>query len=121
MEPTRPGGHAVIGTASPESPDTPLCQSCGACCAFSRHWPRFTLESDADLDRIPAEFVAGNGAGMRCNGDRCSALVGEIGVATSCAIYAARPEVCRACLPGDDACGMARQRAGLPLIETTPA
>lgn len=106
----------MIETAPPESQDTALCQSCGACCAFSRRWPRFTLESDADLDRIPARFVAEDRSGMRCEGNRCSALRGEIGVATSCAIYADRPEVCRACLPGDDACRMARLRHGLPVI-----
>ena len=50
---------------------------------------------------------------MRCEGDRCSALLGEIGVATACVIYADRPDVCRACLPGDDSCLMARHRFGL--------
>ena len=88
------------------------CQSCGACCAFSRHWPRFTTEDDADLDRIPAGFVALDLSGMRCLGDRCSALAGEVGVSTSCTIYSIRPEVCRACQPGDDACLMARARHG---------
>jgi hypothetical protein len=107
----------LIETASPESQDSTLCQSCGACCAFSRHWPRFTLESDADLHRIPARFVADDRSGMRCDGNRCSALLGDIGVATSCTIYADRPDVCRACEPGDDACRMARQRFGLPVIE----
>ena len=33
------------------------CRSCGACCAFSREWPRFTLEDDAELARIPSRFV----------------------------------------------------------------
>jgi Fe-S-cluster containining protein len=50
---------------------------------------------------------------MRCDGDRCSALSGQIGVKTSCAIYAVRPEVCRTCMPGDVECGMARRRYGL--------
>jgi len=45
---------------------------------------------------------------MRCDGDRCTALVGEVGVSTSCAVYAVRPDVCRACLPGDDDCETAR-------------
>ncbi len=89
------------------------CQSCGACCAFSRDWPRFTLESDADLDLIPEKFVNPALSGMRCEGDRCSALVGEIGKSTACGIYGLRPDVCRACLPGDDACRMARARFGL--------
>jgi uncharacterized protein len=75
-----------------------LCQSCGACCSYSANWPRFTIEDDAALDR-------------------CSALTGSVGAATSCAIYALRPEVCRTCLPGDAECNMARRRHGLPAIE----
>ena len=39
---------------------------------------------------------------MRCSGNRCVALVGEVGISTACAIYAVRPHVCRPCLPGDD-------------------
>ena len=89
------------------------CQACGACCAFSREWPRFSLESDADLARIPAAFVDDEHGRMRCKGDRCSALVGDVGIATACSVYDVRPEVCRACLPGDDACLMARRRYNL--------
>jgi uncharacterized protein len=93
-----------------------LCQSCGACCSYSKEWPRFSTEEDADLDRIPPAFVDDGQGRMRCNGDRCTALRGEVGVATSCVVYAARPEVCRTCLPGDDACAMARLRFGLAPI-----
>ena len=93
--------------------DVPSCQSCGACCAYSREWPRFTLEDDADLARIPAAFIDDGLGRMRCHGDRCAALSGEIGRTTACTIYAVRPQVCRACLPGDDACRMARARFGL--------
>jgi hypothetical protein len=71
------------------------------------------LESDADLARIPRAFVDDRHGRMRCNADRCSALVGEVGVSTSCAVYAVRPDVCRACSPGDDACKMARIRFDL--------
>jgi len=53
---------------------------------------------------------------MRCVGDRCAALEGKVGVATACTVYAVRPDVCRACLPGDDECRVARQRAGLASI-----
>lgn len=90
-----------------------VCRSCGACCAFSKEWPRFSTEDDADLDRIPVEFVDRQLRGIRCEGDRCSALVGEVGVATTCRIYSIRPDVCRACEPGDDACRLARDRFGL--------
>jgi len=86
------------------------CQACGACCSFSAEWPRFSLEDDAALDRIPRAFVDDSLGRMRCEGDRCAALVGDVGVATSCAVYAVRPDVCRACVPGDDACAMARRR-----------
>jgi hypothetical protein len=93
-----------------------LCQSCGACCAYSNEWPRFSTEDDADLDRIPPAFVDDSQGRIRCDGDRCSALRGDVGVATACAIYAVRPEVCRTCLPGDDECQTARRRHGLPAI-----
>jgi Fe-S-cluster containining protein len=39
-----------------------------------------------------------------------------VGIATSCAVYADRPDVCRACEVGDDACSMARAKVGLPLL-----
>jgi len=71
------------------------------------------LEDDAALDRIPRAFVDDERGRMRCNGDRCTALVGEVGVATACSIYSIRPDVCKACEPGDDACLMARRRFNL--------
>src|SRR6185295_17657539 len=89
------------------------CRTCGACCSFSYEWPRFSLESDADLNRIPRAYIDDAQGRMRCDGNRCSALVGEVGVSTACAIYAMRPDVCKACLPGDDACRLARQRFNL--------
>jgi Fe-S-cluster containining protein len=107
IEMTAQGGNI----ASP-SPDQP-CQSCGACCSYSSSWPRFSLEDDAALARIPAKYVAASGSGMACTGDRCTALRGEVGKATACGIYADRPDVCRACEPGDEACSMARAHHGL--------
>ena len=91
------------------------CQNCGACCAYSSDWPRFSLESEAALARLPEALVAADLSGMRCEGDRCSALLGKIGSATACSVYADRPDVCRACMPGDDECLMARTRHGLPV------
>jgi uncharacterized protein len=91
-------------------PDTTaLCRSCGACCSFSRDWPRFTTEDECDLDRIPRVFADHHLGRMQCDGDRCAALVGEVGISTSCAVYSVRPVVCRACEPGDEACQLARQ------------
>jgi Fe-S-cluster containining protein len=97
------------------------CQACGACCSYSQNWPRFTTEDDAELDLIPEKFVNERLSGMRCDGDRCSALSGKVGVATSCTIYAVRPEVCRTCMPGDAECAMARRRHGLPVLTVVPA
>ncbi|NVN87732.1 MAG: YkgJ family cysteine cluster protein [Rhodopseudomonas sp.] len=103
----------MIATASePASP----CQGCGACCAYSANWPRFTIEDDAALDLIPVSLVNDRLSGMRCEGERCGALTGKIGVATACSIYAVRPEVCRTCMPGDPECAMARRKFGLPLL-----
>jgi Fe-S-cluster containining protein len=98
-----------------QTDDSALCRSCGACCSFSKDWPRFSTEDDADLNRIPAEFIDLQLGGLRCHGDRCSALTGEVGVATSCLVYSVRPDVCRACAPGDDACRLARYSFGLQL------
>ncbi len=98
------------------STDPSPCQACGACCSYSKDWPRFSLESDAALAKIPEKFVADTLAGMRCEGDRCSALTGTIGEATACAIYDVRPDVCRACVAGDDACAMARAHYGMAPI-----
>lgn len=92
------------------------CRTCGACCSFAPDWPRFTMEADSDLARIPISLIARDLSGMRCDGDRCSALAGEVGIATSCAVYDARPHVCRACVPGDEACAMARARFGLSAL-----
>jgi uncharacterized protein len=90
------------------------CQSCGACCSYSQNWPRFSTEDDAELELIPAKLVNEKLSGMRCDGDRCLALSGDIGVATHCEIYTVRPEVCRICMPGDAECAMARRKHGLP-------
>ncbi len=100
---------APIDEASP-------CQACGACCSYSSNWPRFTIEDDAELDLIPAKFVNERQSGMRCDGDRCSALNGKVGEFVACGIYEIRPDVCRTCMPGDPECAMARRRHGLPVL-----
>ena len=102
-------GPAIAGSASP-------CQACGACCAYSPNWPRFTIEEDAALDLIPSELVNDRLSGMRCENDRCCALQGKVGEATACGIYALRPDVCRTCMPGDAECAMARRKFGLPVL-----
>lgn len=99
--------------AAKEADRLALCRSCGACCAYSRDWPRFTLETEDEIGRIPAHYMDERQAGMRCIGNRCAALGGEVGVSTACAIYEQRPHVCRACEPEDEACSMARAHFGL--------
>jgi len=105
-------GASLVGAAeAPNSED--VCRTCGACCSYSADWPRFSLESEARLDRIPHELVGDGERGMRCTGTRCAALVGIVGRSTSCAIYPLRPNVCQACSPGDPECREARRHFGL--------
>jgi Fe-S-cluster containining protein len=131
MQPIReaaaePSSACTIETVSHRVPQQTTaggspCQSCGACCAFSADWPRFWTDTDEAIARIPANLVTDDQSAMACDGDRCRALRGRVGAATSCAIYELRPEVCRACEPGDDACRMARERYGLvplPVVGT---
>lgn len=92
---------------------TDFCQSCGACCSTSSEWPRFSLEPDAHLASIPEHLVAVDASGMRCEGNRCTALTGRVGVHTACSIYSLRPDVCKSCEPGDPECVMARQVHGM--------
>ena len=102
----------VSAEAVPISP----CQACGACCACEPDWPRFSLETEAELARIPEALVADDLSGMRWTGTRCAGLAGDVGKATACTIYAVRPHVCRDCMPGDDACTTARARWGMTPI-----
>lgn len=92
------------------------CNTCGACCSYAADWPRFTIEHDDALARLPDDLVDDGLSGMRCHDARCAALTGAVGVATSCSVYSDRPQVCRDCQPGDEACGIARQAHGLPLL-----
>ena len=110
-----PGLSVGLGWAAVEGAVVFDCQSCGACCSYSADWPRFSTEEDEQLDRIPEKFVSADLSGMRCEGVRCLALTGEVGKHTACGIYELRPDVCRACMPGDDACLMARAAHGLPV------
>jgi hypothetical protein len=94
-----------------------VCRTCGACCAYSATWPRFGLETEAEIAMIPREYVDDARGTMRCIGDRCVALAGEVGVMTTCTLYALRPQVCRACEPGDESCAIAREHIGLPPVK----
>lgn len=99
-----------------EQEDSALCQSCGACCAFDETWPRFSLESEAEIALIPDALINARGSGMRCEAGRCSALEGTVGKQASCSIYASRPLVCRDCKPGDDECNTARAKYSFAVL-----
>ena len=92
------------------------CRACGACCSYSAAWPSFTTDSDADIAAIPLAWVNDSNTGMHCEGNRCSALSGDVGIATTCLAHAVRPDVCRACNPGDAECNIARRAFGLPAL-----
>jgi len=88
------------------------CLSCGACCAYSESWPAFI--GDGDGDGIPDELIDFGHERMQCYGDRCSALVGEIGTLAKCSVYENRPLVCREFQSGSDDCNMVRRKFNLP-------
>lgn len=90
-----------------------LCQACGACCAYSADWPRFSLETDEELARIPEALIDPSQGRMAFEGGRCKALGGTVGEQATCGIYADRPIVCRDCMPGDAECLVARTHHGL--------
>jgi Fe-S-cluster containining protein len=60
--------------------------------------------------------VALDKSGMRCVDNRCTALAGEVGKHVGCTIYGLRPDVCRACQPGDAECNTARAKYGFAPI-----
>ncbi len=78
----------------------PDCEACGGCCVYSWKWPTFVGERDGD--GIPRHFIE-NGR-MRCDGDRCSALIGTVGEEVQCRVYENRPLVCQEFAAGSDAC-----------------
>lgn len=99
--------------------DSAICQACGACCAYDPSWPRFSLESDAELARIPEALISATQTGMRFESGRCAALDGSLCNSVSCRIYEVRPIVCRDCVPGDDACTLARAKYNLPALPSS--
>ena len=89
------------------------CVACGACCAYSESWPVFI--GDGDGDGIPDDLIDFDHERMQCYGDRCSALVGEIGALAKCSVYENRPLVCREFQSGSEDCVMVRRSFGLPV------
>lgn len=100
------------------------CQHCGACCAAFRvsfYW----AETDAHpLGQVPAALTQAINPHYVCmNGTerhpvKCTALVGEVGQAVSCSIYAHRSSTCREFEQGSVECNLARKKYGLSVIES---
>jgi len=88
------------------------CVSCGACCAYSESWPVFI--GDGDGEGIPDELIDLEHERMQSHGNRCTALVGEIGIRAYCCVYDCRPLVCREFQAGSDDCIMVRRFFDLP-------
>jgi len=102
------------------------CQRCGACCASFRVSFYWAEADDAPGGTVPAALTRPVNAHLRCmqgteaHPVRCVALVGAVGQAVGCSIYAQRSSTCREVQPGDDQCRRARQRhAGA--LGATPA
>jgi len=102
-----------------------VCQHCGACCASLRvdfHPAELAGGAFAWGDGVPlAMTVPVTPAIVRLRGTdamppRCVALIGEVGVAVACGIYAARPSPCREFAVEHPACNRARRQCGLPPI-----
>jgi Fe-S-cluster containining protein len=99
--------------ADANSSDAEDCRTCGGCCAYCADWPRFSLESEAELAAIPERYTDHSNGRMKWVGRRCAALSGTVGITATCLVYDVRPLVCRDCEPGDDACLTARRHHGL--------
>jgi Fe-S-cluster containining protein len=105
------------------------CLECGACCAFYRvsfHWseaePFLGGKTPAGLTVKVAPHYAAM-SGTERHPPRCSALMGTVGEAVSCSIYADRPSPCRELAPSwvdgrrSEKCDRARAAHGLPPLE----
>jgi Fe-S-cluster containining protein len=87
------------------------CLACGACCAYLDSWPVFI--GDGDGAGIPDELIDFEHQRMLCHGNRCAALVGELGNRAACSVYAQRPLVCREFQAGSEDCVMVRRSFNL--------
>lgn len=99
------------------------CQTCGACCASFR--VDFSVqETQAEGGTVPdglAVEVTASTCRMRGTDHsppRCAALTGRLGAQVGCAIYEWRPAPCREFEESSPACLRARQRLGLPPLDS---
>jgi len=99
------------------------CQTCGACCAIFRV-DFSVLETQAEGGPVPdglAVDVTASTCRMRGTDHsppRCAALTGRLGEQVGCGIYEWRPAPCREFEEGSTACLRARQRHGLPPLDS---
>jgi Fe-S-cluster containining protein len=112
----------------PIHPMTHPCLRCGACCAFFRvafHWSEAEGVAGGAVPAALTEKLDPHRLAMRgtnASKPRCVALVGVVGDAAHCGIYAARPSVCREVSPSWEfgeasaQCDKARAAHGLPLL-----
>lgn len=100
-----------------------VCLRCGACCSSLR--VSFHRREIADYDVPEAIVIAVEPAnhvalrGTLGEPRRCVGLVGRVGEAASCTVYARRPGVCRDFAPSREGdvnphCDDARAKWGLP-------
>lgn len=106
----------LTGTPPTASDTIPDCETCGGCCAYSCDWPAFI--GDRDGDGIPDHLIDHEEGRMRCDGNRCAALAGSLGVEVYCTVYANRPLVCMEFVAGSDGCHAVRRHFG---FEDAPA
>ncbi len=103
------------------SADVPECMDCGTCC-FS-NLPEYVRVFGTDWDRMgdrAREYTAfiGNRCYMRLEDGHCAALmIDPVARRFSCAIYAERPDCCRALQRGHGAClSDLHEKADRPLL-----
>lgn len=99
------------------------CTTCGACCASFR--VDFSVEETEEQGGpvpdglwLPLTDHTARLRGTDHSPPRCAALYGRVGERATCGIYEWRPSPCREFEEGSEACRRARQRHGLPALET---
>jgi len=95
------------------------CRECGACCAFFRVSFYWAEASARGLDERWTEPLTPHRScmvGTSLREPRCRALEGCVGATVTCTVYDQRPSPCRELQPGDEKCGKARIRHGLPAL-----